>query len=156
MELSPEVLAARIDTGRRYFETLRKVLPLSWEDCHRDFLRSRDTLLGLALIHPWWFEEAGHDPRGPRSFFTHRHGTCQSQLLWGYGCDGSPIEVDHLFPYGLGGPTRPDNGIELCREHNRLKGHDVHLIPWETYKFGWLSQQAEAVAAARANYRADY
>lgn len=52
-----------------------------------------------------------------------------------------------MFPFALGGPTRPDNALILCRVHNRLKGHDVHLLPWESHEFRWLGEQVSKVAA---------
>jgi hypothetical protein len=47
------------------------------------------------------------------------------------------MEIDHLFPYSLGGPTIAVNAIYLCRRHNLGKSVDIHLIPWEE-GFPWV------------------
>lgn len=66
------------------------------------------------------------------------HG-CQSEILWGYKCElEGEIEVDHLFPYSLGGPSNGSNKLHLCRLHNRLKSSDIHFYPWEKGEPAWL------------------
>lgn len=79
------------------------------------------------------------------SFVAAKQDLCASEELWGYACpfDG-PMHVDHLFPYGLGGPTHPANAVYLCRDHNLAKGHDVHLHPWTVNWFTWLAAEINA------------
>lgn len=59
------------------------------------------------------------------------------------------MHVDHRFPFALGGPTIPENALFLCREHNMLKGHDVHLNAWNESEFTWLDFVVSAVEASR-------
>ena len=47
------------------------------------------------------------------------------------------MEYDYLFPFALGGPTIARNRVPLCREHNAIKGSDVHLFPWEQGEPPW-------------------
>ena len=73
---------------------------------------------------------------------------CQSRVLWGYACpfEGA-LEIDHLFPYGLGGPTRRENAMVLCAQHNRMKAHDIHVLPWEAIGlWQWIDGQVERMA----------
>ena len=138
--------AARVERGRMYFERLRAAMAGTWHEALARYSDSDDRVLdGLVLIHPSWLDGMGDglpDTRGVRAFgYQAEAGACRAMLVWGYPCDGTALEIDHMFPYGLGGPTRPDNGLVLCREHNRLKGHDVHLLPWESYQFPWLQEQ---------------
>ena len=144
----------RIEAGREYFEALDLAFTVGWREAFSAYSGSgQPVTLGLALVHPEWFEDQavrpGGDIRGPRGFplRAQKSGSCQAEVLWGYQCARVPLEVDHLFPYSLGGPTRPENGVLLCVSHNRLKGHDVHLLPWETYRFPWLAEQVEAAAS---------
>ncbi|WP_084125166.1 HNH endonuclease [Demequina sp. NBRC 110054] len=145
----PIDFASRIARAETYFQVLQAALTGTWIDAYERYQTSTDRIVsGLVLVHPGWLEDASDglpDLRGPRLFRSGPGHACQSQLVWGYSCSGSPLEVDHMFPFALGGPTRPDNGLTLCREHNRAKGHDVHLIPWETYDFPWLADQVEQV-----------
>lgn len=146
--------AARVGRGRLYFERLRAAMTGTWHEALASYVESDDRVLdGLVLIHPVWLEDAGDglpDIRGPRAFAHKAHGEiCRAPLVWGYSCPGTAMEIDHMFPYGLGGPTRADNGLVLCREHNRLKGHDVHLLPWQSYDFPWLDEQ---IAKMRARF----
>ncbi len=148
-------LAARVEVGRQYFALLGASLQGNWQDLYANYLADgRLVLLGLVLIHPVWLEglaEGQEDIRGPRGFGPASIWLgCQARLIWGYDCNGGPLETDHMFPYGLGGPTRADNGLVLCQEHNRLKGHDVHLIPWEAYGFPWLDDQVARMRARQS------
>ena len=59
------------------------------------------------------------------------------------------MHVDHRFPYALGGPSDPSNAIFLCREHNLLKGHDVHLNKWVPEEFLWLDSLIDEVKHLR-------
>lgn len=143
--------AARVERGRLYFERLRSAMSGTWHEAFARYSNSDDVLDALVLVHPTWLDgtdEGLLDVRGPRTFGYKADGeACRAIIIWGYGCLGTGIEIDHMFPYGLGGPTKPENGLVLCREHNRLKGHDVHLLPWESYTFPWLDEQIAIVRA---------
>lgn len=149
--MAPIDFASRVNETRSYFETLSSALAGSWGEAFEEYLGSqRNVIRGLILIHPSWLEDRQEglpDVRGPRRFSSGPGPQCQSLVLWGYPCTGSPMEIDHMFPYGLGGPTRADNGLTLCREHNRLKGHDIHLLPWESFNFPWLDDSIDKVHA---------
>lgn len=140
----------RIQAGRQYFIALARVFETTWTKAYDTYAaEGRPVTLALALLHPAWLEgeSMGHrDLRGPRAFASSAStGGCQADLLWGYECAGRVLETDHMFPYALGGPTRADNALILCRDHNRLKGHDVHLIPWNSYQFPWVGEQLNAM-----------
>jgi hypothetical protein len=45
------------------------------------------------------------------------------------GCDvREALEIDHVDPFGRGGPTRLDNLVRLCHWHHYLKTHQRHRI----------------------------
>lgn len=52
-----------------------------------------------------------------------------------------------MFPYSLGGQTVAENRITLCQWHNRLKGSDVHLYPWELPLGSWVEKVLLNIAA---------
>lgn len=148
---------ARVDGGRSYFVELSKSFETSWDAGYERWRKSQDLALGLALIHPeWWLDVLNGRPdiRGPRKFaHSIRDGDCQSGFIWDYACDNSKIELDHAFPYSLGGPTIANNALSLCYRHNRIKGHDVHLLPWDqpsTPCFSWVADQVAKVKQLRA------
>ena len=75
---------------------------------------------------------------------------CECRAFWGYDCDGkwihagdivdgvddvssNKIEMDHSFPYALGGVTELENLRQLCGLHNRLKASDIHIWPWDEW-----------------------
>jgi hypothetical protein len=52
------------------------------------------------------------------------------------GCDiREALEIDHVDPFGRGGPTRLDNLVRLCHWHHYLKTHQRHRI--ERTDDGW-------------------
>ena len=88
----------------------------------------------LALV----FEEAGdikavsHQGRtvhrAVRTALVHRDRTCVVP-----GCHVAyGLEIDHLDPYALGGPTSLDNLALLCHHHHRLKTYEG----WELARSG--------------------
>lgn len=152
-----DLLEARLNSAHRYFVRLNQATRRGWEQLLAE--HDAGTLAldeSLALIHPMWVEDVGTPPTGRRSrSFTHSipsYEVCGSELLWGYECPFGPqLEVDHLFPWSLGGPTLPGNALYLCRNHNRAKGHDVHLVPWEDEsRFAWLPDRIEDIRRLRA------
>ena len=107
-----------------------------------------DTATAYALIHQHvasvpkarWDQQ-----RGPRQFAAARRPAgvgCQSVLVWGYECpihaSASDLELDHGWPFALGGQSAPSNGVWLCRLHNRAKSHDVHNYDWPMLWPSWL------------------
>jgi len=57
-----------------------------------------------------------------------RCGYCQSSEE----ITGIPLEIEHLMPEALGGPTRRDNLWPACRQCNALKGARVAGLDPET------------------------
>lgn len=53
-----------------------------------------------------------------------RCGYCQSSEE----ITGAPLEVEHLMPEAMGGPTRRDNLWAACRQCNALKGDRIEAI----------------------------
>ena len=104
----------------------------------------------LVLIHPDYYPESliesGVDPRGARTFGLSPtlSAKCRSDIYFGYSCplpitEGYGLTMDHIWPYSLGGPTKPDNGIWLCSFHNGCKGSDYHLLAaYHLDRFVWV------------------
>jgi len=151
-------LSTRASLGRKYLESLDQCRSQDWFGIRSQW-ESLQIWERLVLIHPDWLRDAGLTPieieevLGPRAFTVGRPGgPCASLRIWGYECAGrSKIEADHLWPYALGGPTAPGNAIALCRDHNYLKGVDIHAYPWEEDPAAcslWLENQVAKVAFA--------
>ena len=156
MGISERFLAARVACGRQYFEDLNSALSGPWiiaSERLAELAESGSANRLLPLLHPEWLPsvESQRRAQGPRGvpLLPGLHSRCQSDLLWGYSCpfdDG--LELDHLFPYALGGPSSTDgNAIVLCCQHNRMKAHDIHLLPWEDEsRWNWVSAQVERMS----------
>lgn len=74
---------------------------------------------------------------------------CQSAWYWGYECPfgtDAAMTADHVFPYSLGGITEGTNLLWLCEVHNRIKGSDVHVFPWERGVPPWVPDVLSRVA----------
>jgi hypothetical protein len=136
---------------RSYFEALTRLRTMTWESVAErwDELALPERLV---LVHPDWIGDAGLSEeieaiQGERAFIADVPGrlACESRLIWGYDCTTRDrLQRDHLWPYALGGPTKPGNFIFLCRQHNSLKGVDVHCYPWdhaESKLLLWLDEQ---------------
>jgi hypothetical protein len=132
----------RINASMRYHTFWVKSQQLSWIDAYSEVISNHQYGLAelLTLIHPKWYTELGilekSDPRVKSNFDTARTSAfCRSNEIWGYECPYSQtnIEIDHIFPYSRGGSTTNDNAMYLCKEHNRAKSNDVHLLPWEKF-----------------------
>ncbi len=54
------------------------------------------------------------------------------------GCDiGEGLEIDHVEPFGEGGPTRLDNLARLCHWHHYLKTHQRHRLERTDGVWSW-------------------
>lgn len=135
---------------------LAGVDPSSWTTYSTTAAAESDLTLALALLSP---EVAPVEPsvwksiRGSRAFPYAPYPVgdhCWSHLVWGYSCprkDG--LQLDHQWPYSLGGPSSVENGIWLCRMHNRAKSDDVHLYVWPTDTWpSWVTRRIALIARA--------
>ena len=149
------VLESRVSMTREYFEALPRLRSLNWDEAAESW-EEMSLPQRLVLIHPDWLADAGlsrqiESVQGERAFAADALGrvACDSCLIWGYDCTtGDRLQRDHLWPYALGGPTKPGNFIFLCRQHNSLKGVDVHCYPWEQAEnrlLLWLEEQVALV-----------
>jgi hypothetical protein len=129
-----------------------------WEDDYRR-IDEESLAVRFVLLHPFHYDEDNTDKkrceiRGGRRFpFKPQvaEGGCAAKLLWGYSCplEGTNLQVDHEFPYSLGGPTDPRNRLILCDMHNRLKSSDLHVYPWEKGEPKWLRDILDKIARKR-------
>ena len=93
--------------------------------------------------------------RARRGFFRSKHmqmgARCEAHQYWGYSCaggwrnaadfvenlsdtDANTLQLDHSFPYSLGGVTNIENRAVLCGLHNGIKAHDIHVWQWERWQ----------------------
>jgi hypothetical protein len=144
-----------METARKYFLALRLGQSASWRELYDRYQGGAcDLPESLVLLHPMWLEGTGFEPPSRRSRrFTigaSPSDTCASRLLWGYDCPTgfSELQVDHRFPFSLGGPTLPENASYLCGTHNYAKAHDIHVLPWEDpdIYFSWVAAEIECRA----------
>ena len=137
---SMELIEYRYDSASKYIAYLESTKSFSAEMWFEEFLTFQKSLsplwLGMALIHPRWYNQRISQSSicGPRRFSigVSVSTACDSRALWGYQCQSAvSAEIDHVFPYSLGGPTDIDNAKYLCSLHNQMKGQDIHVYPWE-------------------------
>ena len=149
--MSQEPFEDQMASAALYFQTLARTLGKDWHDLYAQHLRGELSVSESAtLANPLWYEGVGliTPGRAHRSFAYRPDGfsVCESLRLWNYECPLSgPLQIDHVFPWALGGPTKVNNAMYLCREHNLAKGHDIHLISWASSNFEWLEQEIEDV-----------
>ena len=142
----------RYRSAERYFRFLSESRRLPWVALYGQYEDGQLDLPELAtLVHPQWTTDFSvvTRRRQHRAFSqgVGNHHVCASEELWGYTCPfDSPLQVDHRFPWALGGPTCTSNALYLCRDHNLAKGHDVHVLAWRQYEFDWLVDEVEEIA----------
>ena len=144
-----QTLLQRIQTTQLYFDSLEQTLVEDWFLLYNQYFQGHlEFVKALSLIHPLHYEELSGSNyiRGPRSFSKEPALStirCRASLIWGYECHfhsqiSGGVVADHLFPYSFGGPTISLNKVYLCKLHNELKGHDLHLYCWENGEPEWL------------------
>lgn len=156
--VGPAQLHSRIQSGAEF---LASVANPEWGDWPAGFARYRDGELSLvaalSLAHPRWRppQISQEEIQGQRRFEAApllEGAPCEAERIWGYSCAlarTDPRQQDHLFPYGMGGPTEARNRLTLCALHNQAKFVDVHLFPWEEGEPEWLGPQLDRLHAHR-------
>lgn len=148
-------LVDRIACGAEYLAALGTPRWSTWREGFYEFQKGA---LGpreaLTLAHPQWRAGSAIDMdviQGPRNFEATSISpgdACEAQIIWGYPCPlpaSLPRHQDHMFPYGLGGPTVVTNRLTLCSVHNQVKAFDVHLYPWENGAPAWLADTLDRI-----------
>jgi hypothetical protein len=155
--VAAETLVSRIEAGSAYLSSLTHPRWKGWESAYAEFQQGGlSQTEALTLAHPHWRSpEITEAVQGPRAFEPTemvQGWPCQAERIWGYRCevstDGRPC-LDHVFPYGLGGPTVSENRLTLCEAHNRAKAGDIHLFPWEEGEPPWLAPLLERIVRLR-------
>ena len=152
----------------KYLKALEQAMQVDWHTTVARYESSKDLYIGLSLLHPCYLEGVGCSEKEAKSLIERVQGQrafvgsgagkpCRSELLWGYECplSSDEMQLDHLFPYSLGGPTIGANAIPLCRIHNLMKSSDIHCFPWEcadTRLSPWLDNQIKKVQDALTPY----
>ena len=123
----------------------------------------------LALVHPNFYKDQQgnnismyllpqHPPsdRKPNLPDDSRNFICQLNVLlpeavcpWRYV--GPTIELDHKWPYSLGGTSTLDNRLELCRNCNSHKSSSFHLYPTNRGIPTWLSDRVQQLDEIKRN-----
>ena len=106
------------------------------------------TVLGLCLLHPTWWKEAGKmneigwDDLEPICEYHKINSGCKKcpieDLSW------NKIEYDHWWPESLGGPKSPDNQIVLCHLHNVSKSCSIEYFDFSKPPT-WLNRRMRKV-----------
>jgi hypothetical protein len=144
-----DVVAQRVAAAHQYLRFLHEPTATSWQELYARYRDGQMSLMeSMTLLDPQWLPAglSQIEAQGPRVFpaATIVDAACEAAAIWGYPCDLprlSRTQSDHLFPYALGGPTVAANRLGLCDVHNRVKGTDVHLFPWERSEPSFLSAQ---------------
>ena len=149
-------LLARRDAAHAYLQALARPRWSTWTEGKTMLDEGALTVPeAMALIHPAMWDVVGQRQfvQGDRRFKMgphQRQGACQAIRVWGYACDlprDENLQLDHGFPYSLGGPTDPANCLILCALHNAMKGSDVHQFPWELGAPAWLNAVVTRIEA---------
>ena len=76
-----------------------------------------------------WTDDLGFERSRKPPKSVQRKGVCS----WP-GCDNEgKMELDHMFPYSLGGDSKEENFQTLCRSCNLAKGNSIYSINrWPT------------------------
>jgi hypothetical protein len=139
----------RLQEARDFLRILHQTFEMEWRELFPLASSHENWFFRMAAIHPKHYQDyiqiTGENCpiRGQRRM-TVDGGVigegCRCDVLWGYCCDfgRSALHADHLFPYSFGGPSNGQNKVFLCEFHNRAKGSDIHLFPWENGEPGWL------------------
>ena len=134
-------LANRILGAEDYLAALERLRDVSWRDTYERYKLGALTIYeSLSICHPRYYGESldanSSQIRGPRAFTPEdlpKSAKCGSVHVWGYQCPltlREPLHADHVFPYSYGGPTEARNKRYLCKDHNRIKGCDIHSFDW--------------------------
>lgn len=166
LSLTPEQIAFRFDQAYRFkrlVTDMTSLLPSDWRRLYGRLISGRDVDLpmSLALIAPSVVPLAQRrwlELRGGRFGNVARGALdrCGSQRVWGYECLGSEdrLQLDHAWPYALGGRSVSENGVWLCAPHNHAKSWDVHCYSWEqTARPRWLDAMLQRIDADLASER---
>ena len=99
--------------------------------------------IAMVLIHPS-FEDVREKSRS--GFKAHLSGLCElGRLIHGADCPNIAVEMDHIFPYSLGGVTRDVNRADLCKSCNRGKSNTVvGYFPWDGKVPDWVIEEVWA------------
>lgn len=168
VSLTPEQIAFRFDQAYRYKRLvvdMPSLSPAAWRALYRDLIANPapDLPMGLALIAPSvapLSEQRWADLRGNRFGDVPRGAMdqCGSRRVWGYECPGAEdrLQLDHAWPYALGGRSVAENGVWLCGPHNHAKSWDVHCYTWERpQRPRWLDGFLARIDADLASGRYD-
>lgn len=168
VSLTPEQIAYRFDQAYRFKRLVTDMPSLLSADWRRLYgeLRSREDVdlpMSLALIAPSvapLTERRWQERRGGRFGNVARGAAdrCGAQRVWGYECPGSEdrLQLDHAWPYALGGRSVSENGVWLCAPHNHAKSWDVHCYNWEQRtRPKWLDGMLEHIDADLVSGRYD-
>ena len=154
------VAIVRHGIARQYLETVYRPPWPDWVSGYRKYSEGDMPVFeAMTLLDPrlWPDPLQGHEALAKAQFGEPLRDApplarCQAEVLWGYECSlGARLVLDHLFPRGRGGPSRSDNLLVLCEEHNRCKADDVHLYPWEAGEPGWLEGVLKTIAFTAPN-----
>ena len=138
--IEPEEISRRYRAALTYARNVVRcedIMPMVWLARCEKARGEGDLPLALALIHPRsapLTEQRWKGLRGARFGFLYRspYEHCMATQVWGYSCPltEEALELDHAWPYALGGRSTSDNAVWLCKCHNRAKSSDVHCYHW--------------------------
>ncbi len=150
------ILTERWRNAQDYLHRLDSLQATGWSRLYAGHRTNQLDHVGqMLLIHPIWRPDAitAEAIQGPRAFYappSNAGGRCNAELLWGYKCPllaTRTFHADHVFPYWAGGSTIGSNRLLLCDVHNRMKGGDLHIYPWELPTPDWVYDQISRLAS---------
>jgi len=162
MMLTSDEIEERLKLFQEYLTNLQLLLisndPKSewkkkYEHIENTGFGEENTVMMYVLLYPIFYEDINNSKdtcceiRGKRTFQHIEATCCEAERFFGVKCnldlDNWRLELDHYFPWSLGGVTSPDNLIKLCNFHHKLKGISIMLYCWE-YK-DWIRRALETI-----------
>jgi len=168
LSLTPEQISLYTKVLQELIESTRNDPPevhnntwLSKHDWGTILNEDKKIPIFLALVHPDFYKdpqgnnislhlEPPHPPsdKKPKLPEDNREFICQLNVLLPEAvCPwknvGVTIDLDHKWPYSLGGPSELDNRLELCSNCNRHKSSSFNLYPTNRGIPTWLSDRVE-------------
>jgi len=155
-----------------YLELLHVTLPaiihslerlnVFWCDHYDRNIGNMTLSMGLFLLHPAFHKRLDGTPmdltfRTTPSFSETQkeaiifHKCKIGSLVENALCGGTDTVSDHNWPWSLGGPTRGENHLELCKTCNGQKSNSILLFNWHQNITDqeWIGEMLESICKSR-------
>ena len=114
-----------------------------WVFTYEEATAAQDVPTLIALLHPMHYVKGDgsniasaltppHIRAEPKIRIPHARGCQISDLVSGIHCGRLATQVDHKFPFALGGANLAENYVFLCAICNQMKSTSVLHFDWQS------------------------